>query len=113
MRDRDCKVDMSHTFATDNAPRHLHSTLLTYHSGVAHSFILAAETLEVLRRSEDTFTEETIRLRTLRAVVNGLWLGDLSARPSEDVFGGGNRKRHGIEAVGRCGLLSGRRRHGR
>ena len=106
MRHGNGKVDVPHPLAADDAARYFHAALLADHARVAHSFIFTTEALEVLGGSEDALTEEPIRFRALRAVVDGFRLGHFTAAPGEHVFGTRNRERDGIEGI-RCGLFLG------
>ena len=105
MRHRHCKVDVPHTFTAHNAPGDFHATLLTDHAGIADSFVLPAETLEVLCGTEDALAEQAVRLCTLCAVVHGLRLGYLTPGPVDDILGTCNGKGNCIEGIGgSCGL---------
>ncbi len=93
---------MAHAFAANDRACHFHTALLTNHTLIADSLIFPAETLEVLRRSEDTLAEEAVRLRTLGAIVHGFGFGYFSAGPGEDIVWACNGERDCVEGIG-CG----------
>src|SRR3989344_3303146 len=95
------EIDVPHTLTSHNASRHLNTALLTDDALVPDTFIFATEALEVLRRSEDTFAKEPVRLGTLGPVVDRLGLGHLSPRPSEDILGTRDGECNCIEGISR------------
>jgi hypothetical protein len=50
---------------------------------ITDTLVLTAEALPITRRSEDLFTEKTILFRTVRAIVNGFRLCDLTMTSAE------------------------------
>ena len=110
MRHGNSQVDMPHPLATDNGSRDFHAAFLADHAVVADPFVLAAEALEVLGGTEDALAEESIRLRTLCAVVDGLRLGHLAAGPAKDVLGAGDGQGDCVEGIGCAGDESHTRR---
>ncbi len=72
------QLDVAHTLTTDLGLGHFYAALLTDHTTVFQALVLAAQTLVVLHRSEDTGAEQTITLRLESPVVDGLRLFDLT-----------------------------------
>ncbi len=72
------QLDVAHTLTTDLGLGHFNAALLTDHTTVFQALVLAAQTLVVLHRSEDTGAEQTITLRLESPVVDGLRLFDLT-----------------------------------
>ena len=103
MRDRYCEVDVTHPLAADDGARDFDAAFLADDAVVTDSLIFAAEALEVLGGTENTLAEESVRLRTLRAVVDGFRLGHLAAGPAEDILGAGDGQCDGIERIGCAG----------
>ena len=97
MRDRNSKIDVTHPLAPDDAARDFDTGLLTDDTVVTNPLVLPAETLEVLRGTEDALTEESVWFRTLCSIVDGFWLRDFSSRPTEDVFWASDAQCDGIE----------------
>src|SRR5262249_43127993 len=61
---------------------------------VLDALVLAAEALPVPLGTEDALAEETVLLRAVRAVVDGLRLLDLAVAPRPDVGRGGEADLH-------------------
>ncbi len=103
MRDRHGQVDVTHALAADDGTRHFHAAFLADDAAVADALVLAAETLEVLGRTEDALAEKPIRLGALGAVVDSLRLGNLAAGPADHVFRAGDAERDGVKGIGGAG----------
>src|SRR5262249_39013981 len=78
-----------HPLATHPRMRHLHAAPIADHPLVLHPAVLAAGALPVLLGTEDPLAEETVLLRAVRAVVDGLGLLDLPERPAPDIVRAG------------------------
>ncbi|MNF61945.1 hypothetical protein D3C84_436110 [compost metagenome] len=72
------QLDVAHALATDLGLGHFYAALLADHTTVFQALVLAAQTLVVLHRSEDTGAEQTITFRLESPVVDGLRLFDLT-----------------------------------
>ena len=75
------KLDVTHALTTNGLTSYLDTTALTRDALEADTLVLATGALPVLRGSEDLFAEQTVLLRLQGAVVDGLWLLDLTAGP--------------------------------
>ena len=64
------KFDVPHSLTANTTVSDFHTTAVTDHALVLHSTVLAASTLPVLLRSENTLTEQAILLRTISSVVD-------------------------------------------
>jgi len=78
VRDRGAQLNVAHTLAAHNASRYFNATLVADDALVANALVLTAVTLVILFRTEYLLVEESVLLRTLGAVVDGLRLGDLT-----------------------------------
>src|SRR6185503_5390665 len=76
------------------AVRHLHAAAVADDALVLDALVLAAEALPVPLGTEDALAEETVLLRTVRAVVDGLGLLHLAVAPRPDVGRGGEADLH-------------------
>ena len=78
MCNRHNELDVSRTLTAYLLLRNLHTTTVADDAAISNSLILSAGTLEVLCRTEDALTEETVTLWLVGTVVNGLWLCHLA-----------------------------------
>ncbi len=76
---------MAHALATHLGARYLDATALADDALEADTLVLTAVALPVLGRTEDLLAEESVLLRTERAVVDGLGLLDLTVRPGANL----------------------------
>src|SRR5215467_9037835 len=76
---------MAHALAPHLGQRHLHTAFLTDEALVLHALVLAAQALVVLDGTKDACTEKTVTLGLEGAIVDRLWLLDLTERPRADV----------------------------
>ena len=88
VRDRSGELDVAHALTTHGGLGDLHAAALTNDSLEADSLVLAARALPVAARSEDLLSEQAVLLGLQGAVVDRLWLLDLTVRPATDVVGG-------------------------
>ena len=86
---RSSEFDVTHALTTNGLASYLDTTSLTRDALEADTLVLATGTLPVLGRTKDLFSEETILLGLERAVVDGLRLLHLTARPRTNLFVGG------------------------
>ena len=99
MRDGRGKLDMPHAGTPHLRARNLHAALFADDALVTDTLILSAVAFPVLGGAEDLFAEQAVPFGLLRAVVDGLGLGDLAVRPFPDFFGRSNADLNGIEIV--------------
>src|SRR5262249_54460924 len=85
MRDRCGQLDVAHALAAHLGQRHLHTAFLTDEALVLHALVLAAQALVVLDGTKDACTEKTVTLGLEGAIVDRLWLLDLTEGPRADV----------------------------
>src|SRR6185437_16621738 len=85
--------------ATNAAVRHFDAAAVANHALVLHAAILAAGALPVFLWPEDALAEQSIFLRPIRAVVDGLRLLDFAKRPAADVVRAGQADAHGPVVV--------------
>ena len=91
MSHRHNELDVTGTLTTYLLFRHLHTASVTGDTLVEDTLIFTARALIVLRRTEDALTEQSVTLGLVRAVVNGLRLGDLTIRIFLDLLGRSKR----------------------
>ena len=84
MCDRDNQFYMTHALTTDFLLGHFDTATVANDTFVANAFVFTAVAFPVARRAKDTLTEQTIALRFIGAVVDGLGLGHLAIRASFD-----------------------------
>ena len=99
---RRSQTDVAHALAPDFRARDFHSAAVTDHAAVADALVLAAETLPVLGRAEESFTKQSVFFWAQRTVVDGLRLGYFTVRPIEYLFGGRNGDADRIEVSPLC-----------
>src|SRR5215472_14752023 len=75
------QLDVAHALAAHLGQCHLHAAFLTNEALVLHALVLAAQALVVLDGTKDPRTEKTVTLGLKGAVVDRLWLLDLTERP--------------------------------
>ncbi len=80
MGDGNHELDVTHPFATHLAFGDFHATSITNLAFIANSLVLPAVALPVFGRSENLLAKETVALRFIGAVVDGLRLEDLAMR---------------------------------
>ena len=68
---------------------HLHTTAVADDSLVSDALVFSATALIVLGRTKNTFTEETVALRLVSAIVDCLGLGHLAIGVLKDFLGRG------------------------
>ena len=73
------ELDVPHTLATHLLLGNFHTTAVADDAFVADALVLTAMALVVLDRTEDLLAEETVALRLVGTVVDGLGLEDLAA----------------------------------
>ena len=78
MRYRSGKLDMTHSLASNLLLRYFNSALLADLSLMTDALILSAKAFPILRRSENTLTEETVTLRLQSTVIYGFGLFHLA-----------------------------------
>src|SRR2546427_12475327 len=93
------ELDVAHALAPDLRARHLDAALVADDPLVADPLVLPAVALPVARRTEDPLVEQAVLLGAQRAVVDGLGLGDLAARPRADLIWRRERDADGVELV--------------
>ncbi len=99
MGDRTRQFDMPHVLAAHLRDRHFDAALLADHTTVLEPLVPAAQALIILDGPEDLGAEQSVTLRFERAVVDGLWLLDLSIGPGVDHIGRGQTDADDIEVL--------------
>ena len=99
MAHRSCELDMSHALAANLAARHLDAAALAHDALEANALVLTAGALPVLGGTEDLLAVQAVLLGLQGAVVDGLGLFDLAARPAAHVLGAGEGDAQCIEVV--------------
>ena len=84
--DRAGQLDVAHPLAADLGLGDLDPALVADHPAVLHALVLAAETLPIRDRPEDTRAKQSVALRFEGAVVDRLGLGYFTVRPLTDLF---------------------------
>ena len=84
--DRHGQADVSHPFAAHLLLGHFHAAAVADDAAVADPLVFSAMALVVLRRTEDAFAEESVALRLVGTVVDGLRLEHLTRRLLENHF---------------------------
>ena len=79
------QLDVTHALAAHRGLGDLNATTLADDSLEANALVFSTRALPVTAGSKDLLTEEAILLRLERAVVDGLWLLDLTVGPTTDV----------------------------
>jgi hypothetical protein len=93
------EVHVAHPLAAHLRAGDLDAAALADDALVADALVLAAVALPVLRWTEDALAEEPVLLRLQRAVVDGLRLRHLAARPRADLLRGREADGDGIEVI--------------
>ena len=93
MHHGDYQRDMSHTLTAHLLLRNLHTATIADDTLIADTLVLTAVALIVLHRAEDTLAEQTITLRLVRTVVDGLGFEHLAARLGTNLLGRGKTNR--------------------
>ena len=83
VRDGGREVDVAHALAAHDGARNFHATFLTNDAAETDATVLTAVTFVILFGSEYALVEEAVFFRALRAVVDGLGLGDFAEAPFE------------------------------
>ena len=78
------QFDMAHALTANLGKGDFDATLLTDHTTVLETLVLAAQTLIVLDRTKDTRTEQAIPFRLEGTIVNGFRLFHFAERPGAD-----------------------------
>ena len=99
MRDRYCKVNVPHAFATHPGGGHLHPATITYLPLVLGPLITTTRALHVARWAEYTLAEKTAALRLKGAVINRLGVLHLSTGPAVNIVRTGNSDTNLIEIL--------------
>ena len=81
------QLDVAGTLAADLLLGDLYTTTVADDTLIANALVLTAGTLVVLGRTEDALTEQSVALRLVGSVVDGLGLGHLAERTLEDFLG--------------------------
>ena len=82
------KFDMAHALSAHLCSRNFNTALFADNALVAHPLISSAVAFPVLRRSENTFAEEAVRLGFKAPVVYGFGFFNFTVGPFSDLFGG-------------------------
>ena len=78
---------MSATLTTNLLLCNLYTTTITNDSLITDALVFTTAALIVFRRTENTFTEQTITFGLVRTIINGFGLGYLTKRIFQDLFG--------------------------
>ena len=87
---------MAHPFPSHPGMGNLYPASVAYYPFMFYPFILAAEALPVPFWPKNLLAEETVLLRPVGTVVDGLRLLHLSVRPTTDVLLGGQAYPYGV-----------------
>ena len=82
------KLDMSGAFPSDILFCHLDTAPVAHDALVPDALVLAASALVITCRTKDALAEQTITLWLVGAIVDSLWLGDLTIRIFKDFLRG-------------------------
>src|SRR5690242_2663190 len=93
------QLDVPHAFAAHFCPRDLDAALVADDALVADALVLAAGALPVLLWAEDALAEQPVALRLQCPVIDGLGLGDLTARPAPNLIRRGEGDPYGVEII--------------
>ena len=112
MGDGHGQLDVAHALAADAGDGHLDAAAVADDVLVLDALVFSAGALVVAHRAEDLLAEQAARLGLEGAVVDGLGILDLAARPRADRVGRGDRdgnavERTLVEAEDGAGLLAG------
>ena len=99
VRDGRGKFDVPHALAAHFCARDFDAALFAHDALVTDALIFPAVALPVLGGTKDLFAEKSVPLGFLRAVVDGLGLGDLAVRPFPDLFGRCDADLNGVKIV--------------
>src|SRR5581483_7536146 len=99
VRHRSGELDVAHPLAANLGAGHLDTAPLTDDALEPHPLVLTAIALPVPRGTEDLLAEEAVLLRLQGAVVDRLWLLDLTVRPLPDVVRCGQPDAELVEEV--------------
>src|SRR5581483_5729955 len=94
---RRCQGNVAHALAADNRTCHQLAVLIDGSFARADALIFCVVRIDVLDRSKYTFTEQTVTLRLLGPIVDGLGFGHLTVAPLQNVGGAGDGKTHCVE----------------
>ena len=81
------KLDVSGTLTANLLLSNLNTAAVADNALVTDTLVLAAGALVVLRRTEDALAEETVALRLVGAIVDGLRFCDLAEAALQNVLG--------------------------
>ena len=81
------ELDVTGTLTTNLLLSHLYTASVADDTLITDALVLSAGTLIVLGRTEDALAEQTVALRLICTVVDGLGFGNLSETALEDLFG--------------------------
>ena len=96
---RACQLNMPHTFTTYFGAGYFDAALIADGASVTHFLIFSAFAFPVFGRSENLFTEKTIRLRFEGSVVNGFRFCYFTVGPFQNLLRGGDADFHGIKFI--------------
>ena len=96
---RDCELDVAHALAAHAGNRHLDAATIADDVFVFNALVFPARALVVADRAEDLLAEKTTWLGLESAVIDGLGVLNLAARPSTDDLGGGDGDGDAVEWV--------------
>ncbi len=87
MRNRHYQLDVTGTLAAHFLFCHLYTATVTHDALVANALILATGALIIFRWTKDALAEQTIALRLISTVVDGLRLRHLSMGVLQNLLG--------------------------
>ncbi len=93
------QADVTHPFAAHLLLSHLDAAAVAHDAAVADPLVLSAVALVVLRGAEDALAEESVALRLVGAVVDGLRLEHFARRLLENLFRRGQADGDLVEVV--------------
>ena len=86
MCNRNHQLDVSHTLTAHFLLSYLYTATLAHNTFVTNTFVLTAMALIVLGRTEDALAEQTITLRFVGTIVDGLRFENLSRAKAHNLI---------------------------
>ena len=83
---RNHQFDVAHALTTNFLLSYLYTATLADNTLVTNTFVLTAMALIVLNWTEDVLAEQTITLRLVGTIVDGLWFENLSRAKAHNLI---------------------------
>jgi hypothetical protein len=95
---------VTHPFAADDTFSYEFTVLVDGGFAAADTFVFRVVRVDVLDRSEDALTKETIAFRLLSSIVNRFRLGNFAVAPFKNIFRAGDSEADGRKVGNRCAV---------